>query len=125
MVANIFFVHTVGTNRVSLARRGLIGKIHLTSAMDEDKTKAEMRSVFKKAMKEDPAFRFNILHPIGGGSKALTVPSTSASYVWTAKEVCKAAGRGAIYISTVAVPRRLSVLPRQRLYKAVHDGYYS
>lgn len=60
-----------------------------------------MRSVFRKAMKEDPAFRFNVLHPIGGGSKALTVPKTSASFVWTAKEVCKAAGRGAIYIMAI------------------------
>ena len=41
-------------HRVALARRGFIGKIHLTSLMNEKQTKAEMRSVFSTAMKEDP-----------------------------------------------------------------------
>ena len=49
-------------------------------------------------MKEDPHFSFSILHPIGGGSKSLTVPRTSTSFIWSAKEVCKAVGRGSIYI---------------------------
>ena len=75
-----------------------MGKIHLTSAMNERDTMAEIRSVFSKAMKDDPCFEFSILHPIGGGSKSLTVPKTSASFVWSAKEVCKVAGRGSIYI---------------------------
>ena len=66
--------------------------------MNEEQTKAEMRSVFSKAMKPSPAFRFHVLHPIEGGSKTLTVPNTSFYFVWTAKEVCKAAGRGAIYL---------------------------
>ena len=57
-----------------------------------------LRSVFSKAMKDSATFRFTILHPIGGGSKSLTVPSISSSFSWTAKEICKAAGRGAIYI---------------------------
>ena len=66
--------------------------------MDERETRTEIRSVFGKAMKEDSHFSFSILHPIGGGSKCLTIPRMSTSFAWSAKEVCKAAGRGAIYI---------------------------
>ena len=40
-----------------------MGKIHLTSAMNERDTMAEIRSVFSKAMKDDPCFEFSILHP--------------------------------------------------------------
>lgn len=75
-----------------------MGKIHLTSGMNEKETMAEIRSVFSKSMKDDPSFKFSILHAIGGGSKSLTAPRTSASFVWNAKEVCKAAGRGSLYI---------------------------
>ena len=53
-----------------------MGKIHLTSAMNERDTMAEIRSVFSKAMKNDPCFEFSILYPIGGGSKSPTVPKT-------------------------------------------------
>ena len=55
-------------------------------------------SVFSKAMKGNTSFEFSILHPIGGGSKSLTVPKTSTSFKWTAKEVAKAAGKGTVYI---------------------------
>lgn len=91
----------VGKSRVDLARRGLIGKIHLTLGMDERETEAEIRSAFSTAMNDDPSFKFTYLHPIGGESKSFTVPRTSASFVWTAKEVCKAAGKSAIYILAV------------------------
>ena len=75
-----------------------MGKIHLTSALNDRDTMAEIRSVFSKAMKDEPCFEISILHPIGGGSKSLTVPKTSASFMWSTKEVCKVAGRGSIYI---------------------------
>ena len=81
-----------------LANKHLIGKVHLTSDMDADDTEREIKTVFHKAVKENSTFSFSYLHPIGGGSKSLTLPNTSQSFVWTAKEVAKAAGKGAIYI---------------------------
>ena len=39
-----------------------------------------------------------ILHPIGGGSRSLTIPQTSVSFSWTAREVAKVSGKGSIYI---------------------------
>lgn len=62
--------------------------IHLTSAMNELDTMAKIRSVFSKAMKDDPCFDFSISHPIGGGSKSLMVPRSSVPFVWSAQEVC-------------------------------------
>ena len=81
-----------------MANKHLIGKVHLTSDMDADDTEREIKTVFCKAVKENSTFSFSYLHPIGGGSKCLTLPNTSLSFVWTAKEVAKAAGKGAIYI---------------------------
>ena len=88
----------LGKTRVSLAKKGLIGKIHLAESMDEERAKDKICSVFSKAMKGNRDFPFFILHPIGGGSRSLTVPRTSTSFVWTAKEVAKVAGKGSIYI---------------------------
>ena len=42
--------YNVGRSRVDLARWGLIGKIHLTSGMDERETEAEIRSAFSTDM---------------------------------------------------------------------------
>ena len=88
-----------GKARVYLAKKGLLGKVHLTSDMDENDTSREICSVFKKCIQEkEQQFSFSVLHPIGGGSKNLTLPNVSATFAWTAKEVAKAAGKGAIYI---------------------------
>ena len=43
-------------------------------------------------------FPVKILHAMGGGAKALSVPNTSASFTWTAKEVASSGVRGTIYI---------------------------
>ena len=66
-----------------------MGKIHLTSGMDERETMTKIRSVFSKSMKDHLCFKFSILHCIGGGSKSLTVPRTSASFVWNARKSAK------------------------------------
>ena len=60
--------------------------------------KEKFRQCLLKTIKENSTFFFSYLHPIGGGSKSLTLPNTSQSFVWTAQEVAKAGGKGAIYI---------------------------
>ena len=77
---------------------GLIGKIELTSEMDEDCIMAEIRSVFSQAMNHDPSFPFKILQSTGGGCKCLSVPATSTHYHWSASQVVSACGQGPIYI---------------------------
>ena len=54
-----------------------------------------LRNVFRKRNNNFPSLYYT---PIGGGSRNLTLPNVSATFAWTAKEVAKAAGKGAIYI---------------------------
>ena len=73
--------------RSVLAKYGLIGMIHLESYWDQDELFAEVRSVFKDAMNDDPSFPFLFLVPTGGGSKSLTKPVLSSNFKWTPKQV--------------------------------------
>ena len=59
---------------------------------------SEVRSVFSVPMQNDPEFPFTFLQRCGPGSNALTAPSLSASFTWTAREVVKLAGQGCLYI---------------------------
>ena len=77
---------------------GLVGKIRLDSSMDETNIREEICSVFSEQMQYDTQFPVKILHAMGGGAKALSVPNTSASFTWTAKEVASSGVRGTIYI---------------------------
>lgn len=84
--------------REMLAKNGLIGKVTLTSDMDEDKIHSDIFSVFQKAMRKDPVFPFTILQPAGGTSKSLMIPSLSTSYRWTASVVAGKNAKLPIYI---------------------------
>ncbi len=84
-----------------LAKNNLIGKIRLTSAMNEDEILREICSVFSLAMGNESLFNFKILQPAGGTSKCLTVPSVSSSYRWTASAVCGKNSKVPIYILAV------------------------
>ena len=65
--------------------------------MSEDEILSEIRSVFAIPMRSDPEFPF-FLQRCGPGSNALTSPSTSSSFSWTAREVIKLAEQGCLYI---------------------------
>ena len=69
--------------RAYLASHGLIGKLHLTSEMTDKDVEAEIRSIFKKPMQNNPQFPFVYLQGTGGGSNSLMVPSQSSSFKWT------------------------------------------
>ena len=84
--------------RADLGSKGLIGKLRLLSCMSEDEILSEVRSVFAKPMRNDSEFPFTFLQRCGPGSNALTKPSLSSSFTWTAKEVNKLAGQGCLYI---------------------------
>ena len=58
----------------------------------------EIRFVFSIPMGNDPQFPFSFFQRCGLVSNALTVPSLSASFTWTSKEVVRLAGQGCIYI---------------------------
>ena len=82
-----------------LGKMGLIGKLHLSSDMNEDDVKKEIRSVFQAPMGNDPDFPFVFLQAAGKGSKTLVVPAVSSSYQWTAQQVaCLAGQKNYIYI---------------------------
>ena len=66
--------------------------------MEEDEILSEIRSVFASAMGHDPAFPFSLLQRCGPGTNALTAPSLSLSFSWTAREVFRLAGQGCIYV---------------------------
>jgi hypothetical protein len=84
--------------RADLASKGLIGKLRLVSDMTEEDIMEEIRSVFAAPMGNDANFPFVFLQRCGPGSNALTAPSVSASFSWTAKEVVRLAGQGCLYI---------------------------
>ena len=78
---------------------GLIGKIRLSSDMNEDDVKREVCSVFQGPMGNDLNFPFVFLQAAGEGSKTLVIPSVSSTYRWTAQQVSRLAGqKGNIYI---------------------------
>ena len=59
--------------------------------MTEDEVRAEVRSVFSKPMRVGSAFAFHYLQPTGSGSRSLSIPSVSSSFVWSAQQVVKLA----------------------------------
>ena len=67
-------------SRAELASKGLTGKIHLESWMNEQEVMSEIRSVFQGPMNSDPAFPFSVLQCAGAGSRSLTIPSVSSSF---------------------------------------------
>lgn len=82
---------------------GLIGKIHLSSDMNENDVKQEVRSVFRVPMGNDPNFPFVFLQAAGEGSKTLVIPSVSSNYHWSAQQVARLAGqKSSIYILALA-----------------------
>lgn len=88
-----------GKYRTDLANSGLIGKLHMTSEMDEEDVAREIRSIFKRPMKSKADFRFQYLQATGGCTKFLTVPAQSASFKWTPLQVSRLSGQsGTVYI---------------------------
>lgn len=88
-----------GNYRGFLAGCGLIGKLRLTSEMNEEEVASEIRSIFKEPMKGDSEFRFQYLQATGGGAKFLTVPAQSSTFKWTPQQVARLSGQtGKIYI---------------------------
>ena len=94
-----FIPYPRGKYRARLGRLGLVGKVHLTSAMTVDEVRMEIRSVFERAMGDNPSFPFTYLQATGGGSRSLSIPSVSVSFQWTAHQVAKLGNqRNTIYI---------------------------
>ena len=88
-----------GGCRTDLANYGLIGKLHMTSEMDEEDMAKEITSIFKGPMKGNDNFHFQYLQSTGGGTKSLTVPVQSASFKWTPLQVSRLSGQsGTVFI---------------------------
>ena len=88
-----------GKYRTRLGTLGLMGKIHITENMEVEEVAMEVRSVFKEPMGNKSDFPFSYLQPTGSGSRTLSIPSTSSSFSWTAKQVARLGNNtGTIYI---------------------------
>jgi len=88
-----------GRYRTKLGENGLIGKIRLTTSMSVTEVEEEVRSVFQTPMGGKDDFRFQFLQSTGAGTKTLTVPSVSSSFLWTPQQVAKlGSSKQAIYI---------------------------
>ena len=88
-----------GKYKAYLASCGLMGKLHMTSEMDEEDVASEIRGIFKRQMNNDSNFRFQYLQAAGGGTNLLTVPAQSPSFKWTPQQVSRLSGQaGIIYI---------------------------
>lgn len=85
-------------DRMELATNGLIGKIRLSSETSEKTIFAEIRSVFREPMNNNELFQFDILQPMGGSSKSLTIPSLSESFKWTASAIISKNAKVPMYI---------------------------
>lgn len=105
-----------GKYRSRLAAQGLIGKIHLTSEMSIEDVKAEVCSVFHKAMNEKSDFSFVFLQPTGGGTQSLTIPSVSSSFTWNAQQVARLGNnKGTIFIMAQE-DLQLEVIPKLHIF---------
>ena len=80
-----------------MAKSGLTGKIHLSSEMTDKDVENEIRTIFKGLMQNNPSFPFVYLQS-GGGSKTLTIPSQSASFRWTPRQVAHSSQSSTIFI---------------------------
>ena len=88
-----------GRYRTELGRLGFIGKIHITSDMDETAVKLEICSVYEGHMGGYCDFPFVFLQSAGGGSKTLVIPAQSSNYKWNGQQVSRLAGQtGTMYI---------------------------
>ena len=93
-----FISYPRGKFRARLGREGL-GKVHLTSSITVEEVGAEIRSAFQFAMGGYHSFPFKYLQATGGGVRALSIPTVSSSFQWTAQQVAKLGNqRHTIYI---------------------------
>ena len=60
---------------------------------DDDDVAADIRSIFKCPMNNEPNFPFLYLQPTGCGSKSLTIPSQSSAFRWTSQQVARLSGQ--------------------------------
>ena len=110
-------MHPRGKYRTKLASKGLIGKVHLTSLMND--VENEIRSVFCVPMCGNNEFCFCYLQSTGTGSKTLTV--VSSSFDWTAQQVAKLGNnKQAIYI--MANDEFACSLDSEVCYLSMHGG---
>ena len=72
-----------GSSRSTLARKGLIGKLTLSSYMDEQEIRELICEVFQGAFGGDKQFLSKFLQSVGGGSKFLTKPCTTNTFEWS------------------------------------------
>lgn len=85
-------------SRAELGNNGLIGKITLNSSMSEEEIFSEIRSVFRVLMNHNNNFSFQVLQPMGGSNKSLTIPAVSYSFKWTASTIVPKSNKVPIYI---------------------------
>lgn len=85
-------------DRDALGAKSLISKITLNSSMSQEEIFHEICAVFKKPMRNNNNFKFTILQPTGGGSKSLTIPALSESFVWTAASLAGKNAKCPIYL---------------------------
>ena len=119
MVSNLI----EGTVSAFLAKgnsMGLIGKLHLSTEMSVEEVQREIRSVFCRAMDNRDDFPFVFLQPTGVGSRSLTIPAVSASFMWTAQQVARL--KTPIYI---LAQDELVVTDSCRLYRNLNHVNYS
>ena len=81
-----------------LAMNKLVGKIRLTSDMNERAIFQEIRSVFENPMAGKFMFPFKVLQTCGGASKTLSSPVLSSSFKWTASAIAGRNAKVPIYI---------------------------
>ena len=86
-IGNIAFPR--GKFRTKLGEKGLIGKIRLSSQMSVLEVEDEIRSAFRGPMGGSNDFCFHFLQSTGLGSKTLTLPAVSSSFIWTAQQVAR------------------------------------
>jgi len=83
--------------RQYLARHGLLGKITLTSDMNESQIMSEIYAIFKDSFGRDKS-SFSILQPTGGFSKSLTIPRVGSLFKWSASSVAGKNPKVPVYI---------------------------
>lgn len=89
---------SIPRNREKLAKKGLIGKIRISSEMSQEEIFQEIRSVFRVPMNGNSSFQFQVLQQTGGRSKSLMVPAVSDSFKWTASAIAPKNAKVPLYV---------------------------
>lgn len=101
-----------GESRVSLAQKGLMGKVSFTSESSEAELREEETAIFHRtfALPMGQSFQYQYLNTVKG-CKRLMKPNVSSSFMWGGKEVASISSATCLYImALIPTPEQVNTI---------------